>query len=113
MTICVVGLGYVGLPLAIQFARSGAKVTGLDIDRNKVDQVNRGFFTRAGRSRKPTQRRSHHSQDSWRLYPGVSEKGNGALLDRDQAARTAVILSSSRSSQAPGKYFSQRQHRVG
>src|SRR5205809_3127439 len=42
MTICVVGLGYVGLPLAIQFARSGAKVTGLDIDQNKVDQVNRG-----------------------------------------------------------------------
>src|SRR5437764_1456493 len=42
MTICVVGLGYVGLPLAIQFARSGAKVTGLDIDQSKVDQVNRG-----------------------------------------------------------------------
>src|SRR5213592_781105 len=42
MTICVVGLGYVGLPLAIQFARSGAKVTGLDIDQNKVNQVNRG-----------------------------------------------------------------------
>ncbi len=40
--ICIVGLGYVGLPLAIQFARSGAKVTGLDIDQNKVDQVNRG-----------------------------------------------------------------------
>src|SRR6266404_207553 len=42
MMICIVGLGYVGLPLAIQFARSGAKVTGLDIDQNKVDQVNRG-----------------------------------------------------------------------
>src|SRR5438067_11130079 len=42
MTICVVGLGYVGLPLAIQFARCGAKVTGLDIDQSKVDQINRG-----------------------------------------------------------------------
>ena len=113
MTICVVGVGYVGLPLAIQFARSGAKVTGLDIDRNKVDQVNRGFFTRAGRSRKPTQRRSHHSQDSWRLYPGVSEKGNGALLDRDQALGAGIFLSSGGSSQATGKYFSQRQHRAG
>jgi UDP-N-acetyl-D-glucosamine dehydrogenase len=41
-TVCVIGLGYVGLPLAIQFARSGAKVTGLDVDQNKVDQVNRG-----------------------------------------------------------------------
>src|SRR5947207_2006749 len=42
MKICIVGLGYVGLPLAIQFARSGAEVTGLDVDRAKVDQVNRG-----------------------------------------------------------------------
>ena len=40
--ICIVGLGYVGLPLAIQFARSGAEVIGLDVDRAKVDQVNRG-----------------------------------------------------------------------
>jgi UDP-N-acetyl-D-glucosamine dehydrogenase len=42
MRICIVGLGYVGLPLAIQFARSGAKVIGLDIDKTKVDQVNHG-----------------------------------------------------------------------
>src|SRR5213596_1882185 len=42
MKICIVGLGYVGLPLAIQFARSGAEVIGLDVDRAKVSQVNRG-----------------------------------------------------------------------
>ncbi len=42
MNICVVGLGYVGLPLAIQFARSGVRVTGLDIDRVKVEHVNGG-----------------------------------------------------------------------
>src|SRR5207253_2671257 len=42
MKICIVGLGYVGLPLAIQFARSGGEVIGLDVDRAKVDQVNRG-----------------------------------------------------------------------
>jgi len=46
MTICIVGLGYVGVPLAIQFARSGAKVTGLDIDQSKVDQVNHGRSSR-------------------------------------------------------------------
>jgi UDP-N-acetyl-D-glucosamine dehydrogenase len=40
--VCVVGLGYVGLPLAIQFARSGANVLGLDIDQAKVDQINAG-----------------------------------------------------------------------
>src|SRR5712672_1097543 len=42
MKICIVGLGYVGLPLAIQFARSGAEVIGLDVDRAKVDHVHRG-----------------------------------------------------------------------
>jgi len=41
-TVCVVGLGYVGLPLAIQFARCGAKVIGLDIDAAKVEQINAG-----------------------------------------------------------------------
>ena len=34
--IAIVGLGYVGLPLALQFARSGAKVLGLDIDPKKT-----------------------------------------------------------------------------
>jgi UDP-N-acetyl-D-glucosamine dehydrogenase len=42
MKVCIVGLGYVGLPLALQFARSGATVLGLDIDRAKVDSVNSG-----------------------------------------------------------------------
>jgi UDP-N-acetyl-D-mannosaminuronate dehydrogenase len=36
MKVCVIGLGSVGLPLAIQFARSGAKVTGLGIDQSKI-----------------------------------------------------------------------------
>ncbi len=42
MNICIVGLGYVGLPLAIQFARSNVNVVGLDIDESKVELVNRG-----------------------------------------------------------------------
>ena len=37
--IAIVGLGYVGLPLALQFARSGAKVLGLDIDSKKTDNI--------------------------------------------------------------------------
>jgi UDP-N-acetyl-D-glucosamine dehydrogenase len=41
-TVCVIGLGYVGLPLAIQFARCGAKVIGLDVDATKVEQINAG-----------------------------------------------------------------------
>ena len=42
MNICIVGLGYVGLPLAMQFARAGATVVGLDIDEAKVNQLNAG-----------------------------------------------------------------------
>jgi len=40
--IAIVGLGYVGLPLSLQFARSGAMVVGLDIDSAKVDTLNSG-----------------------------------------------------------------------
>jgi UDP-N-acetyl-D-glucosamine dehydrogenase len=38
----VIGLGYVGLPLSLQFARSGVHVLGLDIDSEKVDALNQG-----------------------------------------------------------------------
>lgn len=40
--IAIVGLGYVGLPLALQFARSGTTVLGLDIDTRKADAINSG-----------------------------------------------------------------------
>ncbi len=42
MKIAVVGLGYVGLPLSLQFARAGVNVLGLDVDREKVDALNAG-----------------------------------------------------------------------
>ena len=38
----VVGLGYVGLPLAVEFGRSGLTTVGIDLDRRKVDEVNAG-----------------------------------------------------------------------
>lgn len=40
--IAIVGLGYVGLPLSLQFARSGVTVVGLDIDAAKVEALNAG-----------------------------------------------------------------------
>src|SRR3984957_19634577 len=62
MTIAIIGLGYVGLPLCLQFARSGMRVLGLDIDAKKVAALNAGRsyikhilaseikkFTRAGK----------------------------------------------------------------
>jgi UDP-N-acetyl-D-glucosamine dehydrogenase len=38
----IIGLGYVGLPLAMEFAQAGFSVTGIDIQESKVSQLNRG-----------------------------------------------------------------------
>ena len=40
--ISVIGLGYVGLPLSLQFARSDVSVLGFDLDQQKVDSINAG-----------------------------------------------------------------------
>src|SRR5689334_2809626 len=40
--IGVIGLGYVGLPLAVEFAKSGFSVTGFDVDSCKSTQINSG-----------------------------------------------------------------------
>lgn len=40
MKIAIIGLGYVGLPLALQFAESGVQTLGLDIDTDKVACIN-------------------------------------------------------------------------
>lgn len=42
MKIAIVGLGYVGLPLALQFARSNTHVLGIDIDQTKIDALHAG-----------------------------------------------------------------------
>ncbi len=41
-TVGIIGLGYVGLPLARAFARAGFAVLGFDIDQHKVDKLNAG-----------------------------------------------------------------------
>lgn len=51
-TVCVVGLGYVGLPLALRFAEIGFPVLGLDIDRGKVDRLEAEACAVEGRSAK-------------------------------------------------------------
>ncbi|MBA3925603.1 nucleotide sugar dehydrogenase [Listeria rustica] len=42
MTVGVIGLGYVGLPLAVAFSSAGYQVVGFDIDTEKVSQLNNG-----------------------------------------------------------------------
>jgi UDP-N-acetyl-D-glucosamine dehydrogenase len=41
--IAVIGLGYVGLPLAVVFAEAGFNVVGIDLDTDKVGKLNRGL----------------------------------------------------------------------
>ena len=38
----IIGMGYVGLPLACEFAKGGFNVTGIDINQEKVDKLNQG-----------------------------------------------------------------------
>ena len=40
--IGVIGLGYVGLPLAVQFAKTGFNVTGIEVDNKKIEAINNG-----------------------------------------------------------------------
>ena len=42
ITVGVVGLGYVGLPLAVEKAKAGFRTIGFDVQKNKVDMVNNG-----------------------------------------------------------------------
>src|ERR1700732_3319031 len=39
----VIGLGHVGLPLAVEFARAGFRVMGFDIDKARVSALNKGL----------------------------------------------------------------------
>jgi len=41
--IAVIGLGYVGLPLAVEFAKKGFIVTGIDTDEGRVNNVARSL----------------------------------------------------------------------
>ena len=42
VTVGVIGLGYVGLPLVLRFSEVGFKTIGFDIDKEKVNDLNKG-----------------------------------------------------------------------
>ena len=42
LKVGIIGLGYVGLPLALRFAEAGHRVLGFDTDPAKVERLNRG-----------------------------------------------------------------------
>ena len=41
-SVCMVGLGYIGLPTAVVFAKAGTRMIGFDIDQRAVDKINSG-----------------------------------------------------------------------
>src|SRR5690349_19394833 len=41
-SVGIVGLGYVGLPLAVELAKAGFKVTGIDLDERKIRAIKAG-----------------------------------------------------------------------
>ena len=43
MKIAVVGMGKIGLPLAVQYAKKGNTVIGIDINPKTVDLINKGL----------------------------------------------------------------------
>ena len=43
--LAIIGLGYVGLPLAVEFAKKGFSVTGYDINQNRVTELLNGVDT--------------------------------------------------------------------
>ena len=70
MKIGIVGLGYVGLPLAVAFAEAGHEVVGLDTDQRKVDGVERGPQSHRGRPRTPP---SPRSRERFRATPSHAD----------------------------------------
>ena len=74
MKIGIVGLGYVGLPLVIQFAKSGVQVLGIDVDDKKVEALNRGesYIKHIPNSALQAQLKSGHIEATTD-YPRVKE----------------------------------------
>ena len=103
MKITVVGLGKIGLPLAVQFARSGHDVFGADVSQGVVDLVNAGTepfpgeahladylaeTVTSGRLRATTDTADAVSQsDAQRLQPVV----NIAPLARERVCRVIEL----------------------
>ena len=77
--IAVIGLGYVGLPVAVAFARSGVPVIGFDIDRKRVDEL------RAGNDRTREVEPSDLAQKSLRYEYDPARLERCGLLHRHRA----------------------------
>jgi len=76
--ISVIGLGYVGLPLALRFSESGYRVVGFDIDAAKVRQLNEG--------------KSYIQHIPTNAVSAALKKGFRASADISEVGRTDAIV---------------------
>ena len=44
LKVCVIGIGRIGLPTALSFAKSGLHTIGVDINENLIQKINSGVF---------------------------------------------------------------------
>ncbi len=78
-SVGVIGLGYVGLPLAVEFARGGLKVIGFDLDPSRVDAINSG--------------RSYIPDVPTKMVAGLVERGKlSAATDFSHLAETDAVI---------------------
>jgi UDP-N-acetyl-D-glucosamine dehydrogenase len=78
MKIGIVGLGYVGLPLAVAFAEAGHEVVGLDTDQGKIDGINGG--------------RSHIEDVSDAALAPLGERLRATADQADLASCEAIVI---------------------
>lgn len=65
--ICVLGLGFVGLPLALRFAEVGFPVLGIDVDKDKVESIKKGISYIQGVSFEAHRSRPIHASTDFSL----------------------------------------------
>ncbi|MBI2010993.1 MAG: nucleotide sugar dehydrogenase [Candidatus Colwellbacteria bacterium] len=74
--IAVIGLGYVGLPLAIRAAEKGYQVVGIDIDKRKINLLNKGIPPIGNGEFEKKLKKNAPSLNFTNHYSGIEETSN-------------------------------------
>jgi len=78
MTVCVLGLGYIGLPLALLLADNGVKVLGFDVDAQKLARLENNLLTLKERGLE-------------QLFASVQKKGTFSVVQTVPTAESYII----------------------
>lgn len=90
--ICIVGLGYIGLPLSIEFARAGKEVFGFDVNQKRIEELKKGIDSTAEIKRSELRR----VKITYSHNPKIIERANFIIIaiptPIDQAKRPDLSL---------------------